>query len=108
MGIWGYSVPGLALNSARDIGGRLAAIAIYGKVAWGGNYAALAALTNIPAMFLGALIYEFILTDSARVLTRGHIEFIDEHRKHAEFRGDGKRDNGEHHEVKMEPEKWWA
>jgi glycerol uptake facilitator-like aquaporin len=101
MAIWGYATPGLAANSARDLGGRLAAIAIYGKVAWGGNYAAIAALTNIVGMLVGVCIYEFILTDSARVLSRGHVEFIEGHRKHAELRDEGKRDgvveNNGHH-----------
>lgn len=42
------------------------ALCIWGKPAAGGAYAAIAALTNIPATMIGALIYEFILTDSAR------------------------------------------
>ena len=32
----------------------------------GGKYAALAALTNIPAMLFAALLYEIFLTDSSR------------------------------------------
>jgi hypothetical protein len=39
---------------------------IYGKAASGGNYAALAALTNIPAMLFAALLYEVFFTDSDR------------------------------------------
>jgi len=38
----------VAANSARDVGGRLAAMSIWGMEASGGKYAALAALTNIP------------------------------------------------------------
>ncbi|KAK0472710.1 aquaporin-like protein [Armillaria novae-zelandiae] len=47
--IWGFAFPGLAANAARDVGGRLAALTIYGRQASGDPYAALAALTNIPA-----------------------------------------------------------
>jgi hypothetical protein len=56
----------VAANSARDIGGRLAALSIWGLKASGGNYAALAALTNIPAMLFAVVLYEFFLTDSSR------------------------------------------
>jgi len=92
MAVWGFSVPGLAANSARDFGGRLAALCIYGTKAWGGSYAALAALTNILAMLVGVAFYEFVFADSSRVLTRNHVEFIEGHRKHAEMRDEGKRD----------------
>lgn len=56
----------MAANAARDVGGRLAAMAIYGLQASGGRYAAVAALTNILAMVFGAMIYEIFLTDSDR------------------------------------------
>jgi len=56
----------VAANTARDVGGRLAAIAIWGTRASGGRYAALAALTNIPATFCAYAFYEFILKDSSR------------------------------------------
>ncbi len=56
----------VAANSARDVGARLMALTIWGTRAGGGPYAALAALTNIPATILGALFYEFILMDSSR------------------------------------------
>ena len=36
------------------------------QLAAGGPYAAIAALTNIPATVVAACIYEFILTDSDR------------------------------------------
>jgi hypothetical protein len=58
----------VAANSARDVGGRLAAMSIWGMRASGGKYAALAALTNIPAMLFAAALYEFFLTDSSRGL----------------------------------------
>lgn len=52
--IWGY-VPGtVATNAARDVGCRLGTIAIWGTKAWGGNYAALSALTCIPATLCAA------------------------------------------------------
>lgn len=84
MAIWGYSLPGLALNSARDIGGRLAALTIYGMQAGGGKYAAIAALTNIPAMLLGAFIYEVFLTDSDRVMPMAQREFLNVHKYHGQ------------------------
>ncbi|KIM84876.1 hypothetical protein PILCRDRAFT_67395 [Piloderma croceum F 1598] len=64
--IWGFSPPGLAANAARDVGGRLAAMTVWGMKASGGTYAALAALTNIPAMLFAASLYEIFLTDSSR------------------------------------------
>ncbi|KIK70107.1 hypothetical protein GYMLUDRAFT_150949 [Collybiopsis luxurians FD-317 M1] len=64
--VWGFSVPALAANTARDVGGRLAALTIYGKAAAGGHYAAIAALTSIPATLFGAFIYEIFLMDHAR------------------------------------------
>ncbi|KAG7440596.1 aquaporin-like protein [Guyanagaster necrorhizus] len=64
--IWGFSFPGLAANAARDVGGRLAALTIYGRKASGGSYAALAALTNVPATVVGVLLYELFLADSQR------------------------------------------
>ncbi|KAF5381997.1 hypothetical protein D9615_004329 [Tricholomella constricta] len=73
--IWGFSLAGLTANSARDIGGRLMAMTIWGRKAAGGRYAAIAALTNIPATLLAAAIYEFLLTDSDRVVTSAAYEF---------------------------------
>ncbi|KAI0644606.1 aquaporin-like protein [Trametes meyenii] len=64
--VWGYAPIGLAANSARDIGGRLAALTLFGKAATGGNYAALAALTNIPATLLAGVFYELVFNDSTR------------------------------------------
>lgn len=84
--VWGFSPPGVAANAARDVGGRLAAVTIWGTKAGGGSYAALAALTNIPATILGGLFYEFILADSSRVITSSHIEFLAGHRAHAEHK----------------------
>lgn len=74
----------MAANTARDLGGRLAGLTIYGKggqlgfctlyrvfsdcrsLAAGGKYAAIAALTSIPASLFGVLLYEIFLVDSAR------------------------------------------
>ena len=64
--IWGFAPNGLAANSARDVGGRLAALTLWGSDASGGRYAAIAALTNIPAMLLAALFYEIFFHDSSR------------------------------------------
>ncbi len=56
----------VAANTARDVGGRLAALAIWGTRASGGSYAAIAALTNILATVLAYSLYEFVLKDSSR------------------------------------------
>ncbi|KAJ7231388.1 aquaporin-like protein, partial [Mycena haematopus] len=69
--IWSFSANGLAANAARDVGGRLTAFTIhhpssYCFLAAGGSYAALAALTNIPATVLGCVVYELMLSDSDR------------------------------------------
>ncbi|KZP31737.1 aquaporin-like protein [Athelia psychrophila] len=82
--IWGFSPAALAANAARDVGGRLVALTVYGTQASGGKYAALAALTNIPAMLFGAWLYEVFLTDSSRVMSRAHLEFMQAHQKHHE------------------------
>jgi len=86
--IWGFSPNGLAANTARDVGGRLVAITIWGTKANGGRYAAIAALTNILATVAAYAFYEFILKDSSRVLTVIGKEYHDsriaqlEHRRH--------------------------
>jgi glycerol uptake facilitator-like aquaporin len=84
--IWGFSPNGLAANTARDVGGRLAAIAIWGTKANGGSYAAIAALTNILATLLAYSFYEVILKDSSRVVTIIGKEFRDGHAAHLEHR----------------------
>ena len=64
--IWGYAPAGLAVNTARDVGGRMMAIAIWGTKAAGGTYAVLAALTNICATLVGLVVYETLFADSCR------------------------------------------
>ncbi|KAK7435199.1 hypothetical protein VKT23_019769 [Stygiomarasmius scandens] len=81
--VWGFSVPGLATNTARDVGGRLAVLTIWGTKAGGGKYAALAALTNIPATLTAVTLYELFLGDSARVISSAHLEVIRAHQLHA-------------------------
>jgi len=84
--IWGFAVNGLAANTARDVGGRLAAIAIWGTRASGGRYAAIAALTNILATVVAYAFYEFALKDSSRVLTVAVKEFHHGRHAHLEHR----------------------
>ena len=64
--IWGFAGVGVSLNTARDVGGRIAALSIWGSEAAGGNYAAIAALVNIPAMLISGVIYELFFHDSSR------------------------------------------
>ncbi|KAJ6479890.1 aquaporin-like protein [Mycena vitilis] len=81
--IWGFSAVGLAANTARDLGGRFAAMTIWGSAAAGpSGYAAIAALTNIPATILAAIVYELMFTDSDRVVSQDHREFHDIHALH--------------------------
>ncbi|KAG7087156.1 hypothetical protein E1B28_013136 [Marasmius oreades] len=80
--VWGFSVPGLAANSARDVGGRLAAITIWGTKAAGGSYAAITGLTNIAATVIGFVLHELFLTDYARVVPSAQREFIMVHLNH--------------------------
>ncbi|KLO17199.1 aquaporin-like protein [Schizopora paradoxa] len=84
--IWGYAPVGLAANSARDVGARLFAMCIWGRQASGGNYAALAALTNIVSMIASATFYEIFFTDSSRVLPPAQLDFLYGHKAHEERR----------------------
>jgi len=85
--IWGFSVPALAANPARDLGGRLAAMTIWGKGAAGGKYAAIAALTAFVATPIGVLIHELFLTDYARVIPSHQREYMEVHHNHAHAPG---------------------
>ncbi|KAJ7453388.1 putative aquaporin 2, partial [Mycena latifolia] len=80
--IWSFSANGLAANAARDVGGRLAALTVWGMPAAGGSYAALAALTNIPATLLACVVYELLLSDSDRVVPTAHLDVINAHKNH--------------------------
>lgn len=82
--IWGYAPVGLSANAARDVGGRLVALAVWGPKAAGGAYSAIAALANIPATLAAAFFYEFFFADSARALNPAQRQFLDAHRAHHE------------------------
>ncbi|KAI0661138.1 aquaporin-like protein [Cubamyces menziesii] len=82
--VWGYSPVTVATNAARDVGARLMALTIWGMPAGGGSYAAIAALTNIPATLLAVAFYEFVLADSSRVVTPIHADFLAGHLAHEE------------------------
>jgi len=73
--IWSFGTPGVALNTARDLGGRFWALTVWGTPAAGGRYAAIAALTNLPATLFAVLLYEVFLVDSDRIATPEAIEF---------------------------------
>ncbi|OAX43165.1 aquaporin-like protein [Rhizopogon vinicolor AM-OR11-026] len=83
---WSYSPVGVATNTARDLGGRLAAMTIWGLNAVGGRYeyAAIAALGNIPATLCAALVYELFLGSTTRTLTPNHIHFLRAHKQYYE------------------------
>ncbi|KAF8910619.1 putative aquaporin 2 [Gymnopilus junonius] len=81
--IWGYSVPSISLNTARDLGGRLAALTIWGMKASGGGFSAISALVNIPATLIAAVFYEIFFTDSDRVIDAAHLDYIRVHANHA-------------------------
>lgn len=80
--IWDFAPAALSANTARDVGARLMAITIWGTKANGGKYAAISALTNIPATLLATLVYEIVFTDSSRVLPMAQQDFLDGHKAH--------------------------
>ncbi|TFK88729.1 aquaporin-like protein [Polyporus arcularius HHB13444] len=82
--VWGYATVGIATNAARDVGARLMVLTIWGLPAGGGSYAAIAALTNIPATLLAVLFYEYVLADSSRVITPAHVDYLNGHLAHEE------------------------
>ncbi|TFY77658.1 hypothetical protein EWM64_g6352 [Hericium alpestre] len=84
--VWGYSPVGLAASTPRDVGGRLAALTIWGIDASGGRYAAIAALTNIPATIAAYIFYEIFFADSCRVVIGSRRTVIEGHKAQAEFR----------------------
>lgn len=61
-----FASNGVALNTARDLGGRLAAACIWGRKCFPARYTALAALTNILASLVGGAFQTFILSDTNR------------------------------------------
>lgn len=63
-----FATQSLALNTARDLGGRFAAGIIWGHHCFPPAYTALAALTNIAASLCGALFQILILSDATRPL----------------------------------------
>ncbi|KAI0028776.1 aquaporin-like protein [Vararia minispora EC-137] len=64
--VWAFAGAGLATNTARDLGGRLAAMTIYGSGASGGHYAAITALANILSTNAAYVMYELVFKDSSR------------------------------------------
>ncbi|KAJ7106537.1 aquaporin-like protein [Mycena epipterygia] len=74
--VWSYSVNGRAANAARDLGGRLAAVTIWGTPAAGGSYAAFADLTSIPATLLAFIMYEIMMTDYDRVVPPANLAVV--------------------------------
>jgi len=84
--IWGYAPANIAANSARDIGARLMAMTIWGRQAAGGPYAAIAALTNIPATLLGAIVYELLHWDGSRVVAPPQMAQMTAHKAHLDRR----------------------
>ncbi|GAA6018737.1 hypothetical protein JCM11491_003430 [Sporobolomyces phaffii] len=68
--IWGFSINSVALNNARDVGGRIACGMIYGSKCFTAHsgYTAIAALTTFPATIFGAAIQTLFLSDSARMI----------------------------------------
>jgi len=90
--IWGFGVPGLALNTARDLGARLMAMTYWGTAAAGGRYAAIAALTNIPATLFAICLYEFFFVDSDRVIPKAQLEHtrvVTNHKRLGDEHADG-------------------
>jgi len=85
--IWGFSPATLAANTARDLGGRFMAMTIWGTEAAGGRYAAIAALTNIPATVFAAFVYEMFLGSHTRILTPSAYHFYAAYKKYHDDNG---------------------
>ncbi|KAJ3927495.1 MAG: putative aquaporin 2 [Lentinula lateritia] len=100
--IWGFATPALAANPARDLGGRLAAMTIWGTKAAGGRYAAIAALTSIPATMLGVFIHELFLTDYARVIPSSQREYMEVHHNHLHAPGKAASDVSSNEKADLE------
>jgi len=64
--VWAFAPAGAAMNPARDIGCRFVAIAIYGRKAWGGRYAAITALTPFLSSISATTLYQLFLADHTR------------------------------------------
>ena len=64
--VWAFGPAGLAANAARDLGGRFAALTLFGTSAAGGRYAAISALMSVPATLIAGLFYELVFNNSAR------------------------------------------
>lgn len=65
----GLAPNGMALNTARDLGGRFAAACIWGTGVFPARYTAIAALTNFLALQFGAFFQIVFLGDSIRPMT---------------------------------------
>jgi hypothetical protein len=63
----------LQLNTARDLGGRLAAACIWGRGVFPAGYTTLCALTNILATLLAGFFQIMILSDSTRPQVHGEL-----------------------------------
>lgn len=66
MVVWGFGPVGVAANPARDLGGRFAAMSLFGTVAAGGSHGAITALMSFPATLLAGVFYELVFNDSNR------------------------------------------
>ncbi|BEI82124.1 hypothetical protein CcaverHIS002_0212840 [Cutaneotrichosporon cavernicola] len=69
-----FAPNGIALNTARDLGARLAMACVYGRGAFPPKYTALACLSNILATQVGAMFQIMWLSDSIRPHSSGAIE----------------------------------
>lgn len=96
MAIWGYAPTAIAANTARDLGGRLMVLSIWGMQASGGAYAAIAALTNIPATILAFVVYDLFLGSTSRTLTPYHLEFL---RARVQYYDENRLQSFHHHHV---------
>ncbi|KAM0745982.1 aquaporin-like protein [Meredithblackwellia eburnea MCA 4105] len=72
--IWSFAPASISLNTARDLGGRMAAACLWGPKAFtiNSSYTAIAALTNLIGTFLGAIIHALFIADSKRPIVNAH------------------------------------
>ncbi|ORY89714.1 aquaporin-like protein [Leucosporidium creatinivorum] len=87
--IWAFAPASVALNTARDLGGRIACSAVYGHGCFTAHksYTVLACLTNIPATLIGGFIQTTLLSDTAREILHAPPHMMEAARSHNERNG---------------------
>ncbi|SCV69969.1 BQ2448_1363 [Microbotryum intermedium] len=94
--IWCFAIDSISLNTARDLGGRMACSVAFGSKCWTAwpKYTAIAALVNIPGTLCGCAIQVLLLSDTARKLLLNNVppKMAEAARSHNERNGHSEYD----------------